>query len=1357
MSKISDVVKLREGYANFVELKSAFEASKENADRMSMYRPTQAHRKALRRLFRGLSNPMDKKFYLLSGSYGTGKSHLSLMYANLMSRSSSDPELKGFYDTYEKLDPSQGETLRSLRKSGQFLVAICDYHSGRRFEDVVLKAIFEACASAGLDTELESEFDEAERQLAAWEKKGGSGVRDFYADFGAALEQVSAGLTVGQLRKDLREVDSNALEAFRKAYQEMMGGMRFQSRADNLIVIVKKLLKSEAFKERFKGVVVLFDEFGYTLEKQAYSKDVLHGFMEKLCQGEHNVFFMGCIHKGFKDYADRGSAADASVMSARVTEVPLLNEGVEEIIGSIVEVDREAAAWREEVEGKLAVLDQLLPLCETHKLFPWIEDSAHIRKRVLEDIYGVHPMALSCLLSLSATLGSNVRSTFTFFTGDVGASEGSYPDFIRTTELTVNGGKLSLYTADGLFRFFEQELSSRNPELRDTQRPLVNGYYASLEALQKKMAGDLVDEMREERVAILRTILIYQLCGFPANLETIQFGRYALSKSEKKNVEHQLKFLVDSGALFFRQQSNTYELAVSGTEDPYDLIDRYMKNKDLHPVDLVGALLSEAGQSTSPSFLEAKQHNLHYSEDKRLLRLVRRAKDLDETLWDQLEKDRLEAMGQDVKGYEGTVVYALCEDEGEMALAKEAAEKIASDRVLVSIPNTPQPFQELLLKVLACKHYLPPNEADKISAQTEARLRDIFEDPSDGFLPVLRRLVRKILDGEAATFYQQGGKVLVEKPLQSHKPADLICDRLFTKRSRIKHADLNLSHEDKWRRGRNTALRQALEMLLTSEQVFIDNGNPENHGEKRYLENVLFKKAGALIKRDSKETMAFFDVTADPAQISEDFPLLKDLCAKMAAAKPSTLVDLGFFIRSAKDAPFGAGGIALLLSLAVVIRAYGESLRLYKDSTGGDALRLTFDDLVEHVANPGCSLHAEVRQVTAPQRELVDGIALEVGAKSLQFQQERTVASAMGALRVWWKDVPPLAKCEDAYPVKMRKRVGDFVALIRKVSDLDGFDLLLTRLPVAYLGEDVGSKLTKEDVSHILKEFKTDIQTLQSGPARVQEKIVDKLNDLFGSTGDVVELEQAVRQWYQDELNPAQRKVLRYQEEPEAEAVVLVLADDSIGFRAKLMNALPKRLHMDEVENWHSNQTEDYVAKWRQAKTAIEREAVEIPAPKIVSCKGVENRSDNEWCLEQDSSLRIQAEAPGKNLCYTLDGSDPRQSPHAVRGKGVVSLENPAADKSQVTLCMRAYDDEGNWGPPLKVRLVNKVHEYKVEIKAESLYAKEAVFKFPNRFEDLITVLLSLTEEGRKAALLSESEAQELEKTLRDLKRKRVK
>ncbi len=73
MGKIAEVVKLKSGYANFVELKSAFEARQENADRMAMYRPTKAYRAAFERICRGLYQPNDKKFYLLLPEIKTRK------------------------------------------------------------------------------------------------------------------------------------------------------------------------------------------------------------------------------------------------------------------------------------------------------------------------------------------------------------------------------------------------------------------------------------------------------------------------------------------------------------------------------------------------------------------------------------------------------------------------------------------------------------------------------------------------------------------------------------------------------------------------------------------------------------------------------------------------------------------------------------------------------------------------------------------------------------------------------------------------------------------------------------------------------------------------------------------------------------------------------------------------------------------------------------------------------------------------------------------------------------------------------------------------------------------------------------
>ncbi len=104
------------------------------------------------------------------------------MTANVLSRSGGDPEIAGFYANYAKLDADKAKVLKNIRKDGQYLVAICDYHSGQNFEDVVMKAVFEACKAKGLDAGVETEFDEAERQLAEWEKRGDSGGRrNFYS------------------------------------------------------------------------------------------------------------------------------------------------------------------------------------------------------------------------------------------------------------------------------------------------------------------------------------------------------------------------------------------------------------------------------------------------------------------------------------------------------------------------------------------------------------------------------------------------------------------------------------------------------------------------------------------------------------------------------------------------------------------------------------------------------------------------------------------------------------------------------------------------------------------------------------------------------------------------------------------------------------------------------------------------------------------------------------------------------------------------------------------------------------------------------------------------------------------------
>jgi energy-coupling factor transporter ATP-binding protein EcfA2 len=1340
MSKIADIVKLKSGYANFVELKSAYEESQENTDRMAMYRPTKAHRTAFERICTGLYNPNDKKFYLLSGSYGTGKSHLCLMLANFLSKASGDPEISGFYDDYAKLDEEKAKKLKNIRKDGQYLVAICEYQ-GHQFEKAVLKAVFEACRAKGLDPDIETEFDEAERLLAEWQQKGDSGgIRNFYEDFGKALEKIAPALTVEQLRAGLMDFETEMLKKFREAFKATMGGVTFQAQAGNLIPVIQKLVNSTSFKDRFKGLAIFYDEFGFTLGKSSYTKDILQGFMEKICKNLPNVIFVGCIHKDFKTYADRYSQDDAAVMSARITQVDLLNEGIEEIIGAIVETDKDSIIWKNEIEPKTGVFDQLLPLCETLELFPWIKDHSRIRQRVLEDIYGVHPMALSCLLKLSSEIGSDARSTFTFFSGDVGGQQGSYADFIKNADITVDGGKLNLFTTDLLFDFFKKELSQKTPELREGQRQFVNGYYASLDALRKASEGTILTQIEDYRVKLLRVILIYNLTQIPATLDNIQFGLYCVSPDEKKQVNAYLKEMVKDGVVFLRQQSKTYELAASIVEDPYDLIERYIADLNLHPEDLVKAFLEEVGGMSSNRFAEAKGYNLPFTEDKRFKTCFVRAKDLGDNLWIKLRQEYEDSRGNPNNSFEGTLVYALCENDAEIAMAKNAIATIADDNLALAVPHLPQPFTDDVLRVKACRYYLPPNEAIKLSAQTESRLQDIFTNHEDGYLPVLKKIFAEIEEGGSACWYGQDGKVLVDQPKQAHKPADMLCEELYKKRCRIKHANLNMCHDDKWKTGKNTPLKQAITILLEAERVMIDNANPGNHGEKRYLEKVLFSGAGALKKIGSAGTVNYFSCSLDPNAISDYFPVLKTLLERLNNLKPGDTFSVGSFVEEMQVAPFGAGGLPIMLSLAHVVRAYGERLIVYRDST-----RMTeqpirnYEDLAKVVADPSAKTVFLIREISQAQHVLINMLDIAVGALPLKHGENRSLNEVFNNLKQWWNGLPSVAKLTSIYQVDRKARLDELKNLMATLGDgVDRFDFILTQLPGLYSTVTNLETVTEDEAKIIGETFKEDVESFNNGEQLAQKEVTLEICDIFGVTGDIVECEQEVIKWYK-ELNQSQRDIQKAESE-EASFLLKRLAADDKAFSTIVYKLLPEDFGFGAVSNWTSIKVKDFGAKLRQAKTEIEKAKQEVAAPKL----------DRVQVLSSAEKKVIPLPDGVSRFVYTTDGKDPKFADKPIVAEGSLDLAGLLKDNPRVNLVIRSLDADGNYSDRISAELVNKERKYQIQITDRIHGDPEAAFLWPGDIEGLVAVLNSVLNHGVNYKYLTDEQAVKVQTILNE-------
>ena len=152
----------------------------EKSWRMERYKPIAAHRLVFEKIANVL-NPLDRRFYFVSGSYGTGKSHLLLMMANYFANPSDVPEIKAFFENYDAAQKDvllrPGETLKKLkaaalkdaRKSGRYFVALCRYSLNLDFEGALFRALEEALQKDESTILPESHYREALRRIKNWE------------------------------------------------------------------------------------------------------------------------------------------------------------------------------------------------------------------------------------------------------------------------------------------------------------------------------------------------------------------------------------------------------------------------------------------------------------------------------------------------------------------------------------------------------------------------------------------------------------------------------------------------------------------------------------------------------------------------------------------------------------------------------------------------------------------------------------------------------------------------------------------------------------------------------------------------------------------------------------------------------------------------------------------------------------------------------------------------------------------------------------------------------------------------------------------------------------------------------------
>jgi len=492
----------------------------------------------LRELLKSLGG--GNKTLWITGAYGTGKSHTSLVLQKLFT--DNEARVLEWLDLREAQIPDPVRKGLLERRDEKTLVVYDVNADGvdakNQFLMRLQRCITKALERAGHTIPLKGKLDEVIERIRQDDTY-------FFAkrdEMQPRLSHLNAGIkTADALEKKLRDVNQEAglisdamrvLQA-RHIYLDMS--------AEDFLTWVDAILQANGLSK----LVYIWDEFSSFVNRNRAELKTLEQLAEAAQQG--HFYFVPVTHTDISAYVAEGSES-AKKANNRFTfrRIDLPNETALKLAASaFVYRPEKATEWTQERD---VLWHSVNGVAETYM----VANKAGIEAADFRGILPLHPMAAFLLKYLSVAIGANQRSMFEFLNGD------EFRAFIETGGLDVAGHQF--LTVDHLWGYFVERDDLGTSEVVQEAR----AEYARREA-------ELQPDERRVFKAVLLFGMIEQLQGkghplLSATVENIKRsfeGDGALAGTDMvlRNLEQKHCFTIVNGRCErFRDRTDTREI-----------------------------------------------------------------------------------------------------------------------------------------------------------------------------------------------------------------------------------------------------------------------------------------------------------------------------------------------------------------------------------------------------------------------------------------------------------------------------------------------------------------------------------------------------------------------------------------------------------------------------------------------------------------------------------------------------------------------------------------------------------------------------------------------------------------------------
>ena len=531
----------------------------ENSEKLLHYIPNDTSIKLLKEYFIDMiKDSPSNHSRMIYGSYGTGKSHFLTVLSMLASKQfANDIAYETFLNRIKVKDTLLANDIDAFERDSHkkpFLVVpiVFDFPD---FNRCLYFSLQKALFKHGINIIFKTFYYQASEIISKWMKNPSS--------FDALKRACRKYKTTPEaLLESLNRMDAKSEKKFLKVFSEITFGVEFIYEVANISDAMEQVNK--ATKNRFSGIVFIFDEFGRYMEDNLRSIKVsqIQQLAEYCDHGEGNNHIILVSHKEISQYTKefgKKLADEWKQVEGRFNPFTMNSEKEQSLFfaGNVLWKDERVwdafcSRFKKELDD---VYSQALE-------FNGYDVEINEDSNPYSDCFPLHPISLFALEKLSKKVAQNERTFFTFLSGK---GSGTLYTFLSSTDIN----EFHIVGIDYIYDYFE-------PSIKSMQSDSSYEWYRKLQTAINKLPQGIDDSSFE--VKILKTIAVIGIIGIANVLPATEKIIKCSIDGDNEAIGAAICNLINNRIIKFSGITSTYDFYNSSTINIDELVDENLND-----------------------------------------------------------------------------------------------------------------------------------------------------------------------------------------------------------------------------------------------------------------------------------------------------------------------------------------------------------------------------------------------------------------------------------------------------------------------------------------------------------------------------------------------------------------------------------------------------------------------------------------------------------------------------------------------------------------------------------------------------------------------------------------------------------